>query len=138
MVRFLQLSDGRYPGEELYIPPPLIERVRMTELEKQEAKRKYKQRYRLAYPEKYLAQKRMDSRNRRAAKRAAGGTVRLSEWRELLDKYDNKCLCCGTSEGLTLDHVLPIAQGGTNTIDNAQPLCALCNSKKGARHIDYR
>lgn len=45
---------------------------------------------------------------------------------------------CVEAKPLTLDHVLPIAVGGSNTIDNAQPLCAMCNSIKGVQHIDYR
>lgn len=28
--------------------------------------------------------------------------------------------------------------GGTNNIDNIQPLCKRCNSSKNKRYIDYR
>jgi 5-methylcytosine-specific restriction endonuclease McrA len=28
--------------------------------------------------------------------------------------------------------------GGTHTVDNVQPLCGPCNSRKHANHIDYR
>jgi 5-methylcytosine-specific restriction endonuclease McrA len=81
----------------------------------------------------------LQGQKRRASKRGSGGTITAKEWRELQNKYDNKCLCCGKTGGkLTLDHVVPLALGGTHTIDNAQPLCSLCNSKKGAKIIDYR
>jgi 5-methylcytosine-specific restriction endonuclease McrA len=78
---------------------------------------------------------------RRARKLAAEGSHTDSEWQALKTHYGNKCLCCGKSEPeikLTRDHVIPLTQGGTDSIDNVQPLCARCNSKKNNKHIDYR
>jgi len=66
------------------------------------------------------------------------GTFTASEWRTLCDKYDNRCLCCGEQKELTVDHVVSLKDGGSNTIDNLQPLCRSCNSRKGAKFIDYR
>jgi len=37
---------------------------------------------------------------------------------------------------LTMDHVRPKAQGGTNNLDNAQTLCGPCNFAKGCRFPD--
>lgn len=34
---------------------------------------------------------------------------------------------------LTVDHVVPLARGGTNDLANLQVLCKRCNSAKGAR-----
>jgi hypothetical protein len=76
---------------------------------------------------------------RRARLVGAGGKISASEWSELCNKYKNRCLCCGRGGvKLALDHIVPLSAGGTNTIDNAQPLCKSCNSKKGRRTIDYR
>ncbi len=66
------------------------------------------------------------------------GKFTPTEWSNLCSKYDNKCLCCGERKKLTVDHVVPIALGGANTIDNIQPLCLSCNSKKNKKIIDYR
>lgn len=89
--------------------------------------------------EKHPDKVRMNNEKRRARLKNAQGTITAKEWSDLLYRYGNRCLCCKSKDvKLTLDHVIPIALGGTHTIDNAQPLCASCNSRKGARHIDYR
>jgi 5-methylcytosine-specific restriction endonuclease McrA len=76
---------------------------------------------------------------RRARLRGAEGKYTVKEWNNLIEKYCNKCVCCGrTDVKLTVDHVKPLIAGGNNTIDNIQPLCKSCNSSKGAKHIDYR
>ena len=75
---------------------------------------------------------------RRRRIREAGGSFTAQEWIDLCNKYDNKCLCCGEKTKLTPDHVVPISKGGTNYIENIQPLCMGCNRKKNAKTIDYR
>lgn len=80
-------------------------------------------------------------KNRKARILGNGGSYTAEEWIELKNKYNNTCLCCGKKEPeikLTFDHVMPISKGGENTIENAQPLCLSCNSRKKDKHIDYR
>lgn len=45
---------------------------------------------------------------------------------------DGKCLKCGTTENLTVDHIVPKFRGGLDGTDNLQTLCKSCNMKKGA------
>lgn len=49
-----------------------------------------------------------------------------------------RCLCCGTGEGLTVDHICPLALGGSNKSRNMQTLCEPCNRWKGATSVNYR
>jgi 5-methylcytosine-specific restriction endonuclease McrA len=69
-------------------------------------------------------------------RRGATGTHATQEWIDLKKIYGNKCVRCGEKEypghALTIDHKIPISLGGTHNIDNIQPLCARCNSSKGA------
>lgn len=58
--------------------------------------------------------------------------------RRIYERDANVCLRCGTDTGLTLDHIVPIAKGGTNHDDNLQTLCGPCNNRKQARTINYR
>jgi hypothetical protein len=45
----------------------------------------------------------------------------------------DKCLFCGDTKDLCLDHIVAFSRGGTTSPDNLQTLCRSCNSKKGAR-----
>lgn len=67
------------------------------------------------------------------------GMFTADEWNAMLDRYGHQCLAChATDKRLVSDHVIPLARGGSNTIDNIQPLCEQCNNRKKARTIDYR
>lgn len=92
-------------------------------------------RWRNNHPEK----KKEYRRKRRASEKGSNGTITAEEWNSLVEKYGNRCLCCGKRNAkLTLDHVIPLKLGGSHTIDNIQPLCLSCNSSKGAKYVDYR
>lgn len=43
---------------------------------------------------------------------------------------DGECKWCETTEDLTLDHIIPVMDGGRNTRANAQTLCISCNRWK--------
>lgn len=53
--------------------------------------------------------------------------VRLFVWQ----RDDGKCSECGSRESLEFDHIIPLADGGSNTERNIQLLCERCNRKKG-------
>lgn len=66
------------------------------------------------------------------------GSHSLDEWTALCKWFGDKCLACGTSKQITIDHVVPLVFGGTNYITNLQPLCRSCNCTKRMKTIDYR
>lgn len=77
---------------------------------------------------------------RMARKKNAEGLHSLVEWREVKKRYNWTCPACGRSEPeiqLTQDHIIPLSKGGSNYIENIQPLCRSCNSKKNTRVIYY-
>lgn len=68
------------------------------------------------------------------------GKVSFEQWTNLKEKTGNICVCCkvsGSIEVLTMDHIIPISKRGMNTIDNIQPLCQSCNSRKFTHSINY-
>lgn len=74
-------------------------------------------------------------------KKKSVGSHTLAEWKALKAQYNHTCICCKRQEPevqLTRDHIVPLSKGGTNNIDNIQPLCQSCNSKKHRKTVDYR
>jgi 5-methylcytosine-specific restriction endonuclease McrA len=65
------------------------------------------------------------------------GVLDLQSWKEKLNKLGKKCLRCNATEKITIDHIIPLTKGGTNHIDNLQPLCWSCNSSKNNKIISY-
>ena len=76
-------------------------------------------------------------RHRRKARLASvENTLTREQIHAVFEAYGNKCVDCGTTDTLTIDHILPISKGGPNTAKNIRPLCLSCNSSKGARDAD--
>ena len=77
---------------------------------------------------------------RKTAKLNNGGSHTLGEWENLKAQYNWICPCCGKSESeiqLTEDHIIPLNKGGSDNIENIQPLCLKCNSHKRTKIIKY-
>lgn len=78
-------------------------------------------------------------RKGRFRKHGNPGSHTTAQWRELCDRFGNQCLACGaTNRPLQRDHIIPVALGGSDDIENIQPLCASCNRRKQRTVTDYR
>lgn len=51
----------------------------------------------------------------------------------ILERDGHACLTCGSTEDLTIDHIVPIVRGGGDEDHNLRTLCRRCNSRKGPR-----
>jgi HNH endonuclease len=53
--------------------------------------------------------------------------------RQLVWERDGgRCRHCGSRHELQFDHIIPVAEGGSNEAENIEVLCGPCNRKKGA------
>jgi len=80
------------------------------------------------------------SRQRKRRIRNIVGSHTFGEWETLKAQYNWTCPCCGKSEPtikLSEDHIIPVSKGGSNNIENLQPLCHSCNSRKNVKIIKY-
>ena len=77
---------------------------------------------------------------RRVLRLNAEGTHTLGEWENLKAQYNWICPSCGKQEptiSLTEDHIIPLSKGGSDNIENIQPLCRSCNCKKNTKIVKY-
>ena len=105
--------------------------------------------WKLANPERVKANAIKGTRKRKARKLGRVIHFTPAEFRELKHQLGDCCICCHrheselTSLGLKIvpDHVVPLAKGGSDDIENIQPLCSngvgACNQRKGATFANY-
>ena len=70
----------------------------------------------------------------KASRRNLSPAIRM----EALVHYGHRCLYCGATpkeSRLEVDHVIPVARGGTNDIGNLVVACRECNIGKGKRML---
>lgn len=76
----------------------------------------------------------LKSINGRCHKRGIMGTITIKRLREIANVSYN-CPYCGehlTGANMHIDHVIPLSKGGTNTDNNVQLLCNVCNLAKSS------
>lgn len=74
---------------------------------------------------------------RRARVIAAQGSHTDHDIRRLLTLQRFKCACCaiGVKRKFHVDHIVPLAGGGSNSAENLQILCQPCNNKKYTKDL---
>lgn len=89
-------------------------------------------RWRAANPDKMRA----TWHRRRTAKASSEGSWTKEDIERIRLHQRNKCACCRVSfrkTGCEVDHIKPLARGGSNWPSNLQLMCKSCNSRKQAQ-----
>ena len=74
-------------------------------------------------------------RMRYALEVSAPGFHTKEQWDAELRTANGVCpMCKKVGVRLTKDHVIPLSMGGSDNIENIQPLCGPCNTRKGGRN----
>ena len=87
---------------------------------------------------RYVEGGRQDRRKTRL--RQNGGLHSRTEWETLKAQCNWTCLSCHKSEPeikLTKDHIISVFNGGSDNIENIQPLCSFCNRSKHSENTRY-
>lgn len=98
-----------------------------------EIHRAYRRRRAIFSPEAARDVWRRKCLKRRLHLRDDGGSHTTNEWVQVKRRHAYLCAICGISEintVLTKDHIIPLSKGGSNRIENIQPLCRPCNTRK--------
>lgn len=103
------------------------------------------QEYRKNNPEKiqqkYLSAKKWREANpdkvkinhiKRSLRSSVAGSPDIVEWIKIV--LNDPCSYCG-GKSETIDHIIPIAKGGTHDVTNLTGACAKCNSAKGDKNL---
>ena len=101
-------------------------------------------------------QKKCDANRYKAYTKDGKGYSKRIKWQNIADKYNMTCAICGCKVNPddtyigknerkcygpnypTVDHIIPLKRGGTDTLDNVQLACKRCNSSKGAKLNDIK
>jgi 5-methylcytosine-specific restriction endonuclease McrA len=67
--------------------------------------------------------------------RLLSGSKFLLQSKEVERLYNLPCYNCGSTENLSIDHVIPLARGGNHSIGNLMTLCRKCNASKGKKFL---
>lgn len=69
------------------------------------------------------------------------GSHTTSQWLALVAETERKCVRCGKDHpeptAPVKAHIVPIAAGGSDGIENIMPVCRVCASARGNEQIDW-
>jgi hypothetical protein len=54
---------------------------------------------------------------------------------KIIERDGHKCFYCESVDVLTIDHIVPVAHGGSDTASNLITCCHSCNSKKNKKRL---
>jgi len=78
------------------------------------------------------------AKRRSAMKKGAVGRHTREQWERMKADCNYTCFACLRTEPeitLTEDHIVPLSKGGSDYIENIQPLCRSCNTRKYTKTV---
>ena len=122
VARFLE-------GEEAVKERTRQQQERLLNAEKAEIAKRIKEKHRKRELEKIVRQELIDS-----GELFGEQPKRPPIPREVVDavyrRDGGKCVFCGSTDNLQLDHIIPFSKGGATSLENLQLLCQKCNLEK--------
>lgn len=115
--------DRYYRNREKYLERRVLEYDHIIEIERAS---------RLRNKEKQRPAK--NARQRVRNRIVQGGEFVILD-KELRKIYNQPCAACGTMENLSMDHIIPLARGGSHSVGNLMTLCRSCNASKSKKTI---
>lgn len=76
-----------------------------------------------------------EQRRRARLKDGCSPGVSPSDWLQRQEEFGHVCAYCLKRAQLTIDHVVSIALGGRDEIENVVPACLSCNASKGPKTL---
>lgn len=99
------------------------------------ANKDYEIEVRKRWRERNRDRSRISKRNAKAKRKSAAGRHTAEDIARIMKQQRGRCAYCRQKLGeeYHVDHITPIAKGGTNDARNIQLTCAKCNLEKSAR-----
>lgn len=86
----------------------------------------------------YKACKRADDHRKRAKRHGLKDHFGSVDWLRVLSRAGDRCeICSGADRPLTVEHMIPLSEGGTNTAANLAATCEACNAARDHIGDDY-
>ncbi len=92
-----------------------------------------RRRWRRENPDRARAASLKASKLRLMRIKQAPGNFTPELWQQRSQMLGSACWYCNEAKGVTIEHVIPLARGGTNFIANLRPTCKRCNDIKGPK-----
>lgn len=142
-----RLARKRERGRKWAAPENRRERARLDAAERRladpegtrKAKRREYEKHRERYIERALKWQRDHPESKRATssrRRSATGSHTAADIAAQISRQRGRCFWCKAKTGSNyhVDHVVPLAAGGSNDPENIVISCPACNLSKGAKH----
>jgi hypothetical protein len=127
--------DGRYAAKIYLRDHRRVVWMRHTREEAEAALPEMVEKYRMevgaSYYRYYIAYVHGDPRRVRPPRSGVTTRVRF----DVFQRDGFRCVYCGSTDELVVDHIKPVADGGSDDQDNLATACRPCNEGKGGRPL---